>query len=71
MAVQNCEYVISVLLSGLASEADHKVKEEAMARGSEFIPRNYSSICEICCAAFVLELLLRIVVQNMKYCQWS
>ena len=63
--------VISALLSGLAPEADCKVKEEMMSKGLEFIPRNYCSKCGICCAVLVLEVLLRIVVQNRKYCQWS
>ena len=37
IAVQNCNCVISVLLSGLAPKANYIVKEEMMPKGVELI----------------------------------
>ena len=71
IAVQNCICVLSVLLSGLAPKANYIVQEEMMSKGGGAYCRNCCSKCGICCAALALELLLRIVVQNRKYCQWS
>ena len=70
IAVSNCNCVTSVLLSGLAPKANYIVQEEMMPKGGGAYCRNCCSKCGICCAALALELLLRIVVQNWKYCQW-
>ena len=53
---------------GTRSKLDSEGGDDAEGGGAYC--RNCCSKCGICCAALALELLLRIVVQNWKYCQW-